>query len=417
MAYQVGRLLVPDWRNVEVGAGLFTYTFIFRISSQDRLPPGAYCDLISRYARLISKVHSLASIWVQVDSPALWYPFEIRRGLDRSPMPCAVTRGGSRLTLADFNFRPGVSQHGLPAPPFAPDPQSPVGEDELACLRVLARVTQGLTSEVASLSGLGLRRARDALDSLRRRNLVDHAFPRSAAANSARSRGPGAPAVPSPATGKNLPLHRGGSGVPPYSDVYPYWGLKKRGLTIALRSWGVPAGFQFTARLAADHGEARRHRVTARLWPAWLKKDLGLNGEIWAGWTEVNLADIRSSPDALAWGRVDERETLFWLEVESGHRSTEKTLEKITKSFRASSWYARERELNLVFAVLAIPWVQKVLRTAFMNIEPHVAVIVGDWRTFGELPVIQWGRVTTPDRGLDQKKEKDTAIGRCRAHT
>ncbi len=64
MVYQVDRLLVPEWRNVEVGVGLFTYTFIFPISSHDNLPPDDYCDLIWKFASSISRVNSVASLWV-----------------------------------------------------------------------------------------------------------------------------------------------------------------------------------------------------------------------------------------------------------------------------------------------------------------------------------------------------------------
>ncbi len=182
-----------------------------------------------------------------------------------------------------------------------------------------------------------------------------------------------------------------------YSTIYPYWGLKRSGLMTALRSWGVPAGFRFTSRLEAAHGEADRHRITARLWPASLKRDLGEAGEIWAGWTEVTLPDMRLTPDALAWGRLDDRETLFWLEVESGHLSMENVLEKITRCFRAATRYVAERKIFLVFGVLAMPWVQNAVKMAFMDMGSNVAVIIGDWKEFGKPPIIQWGRVRRMD--------------------
>lgn len=393
MAYEVSNLLIPDWRNVDIGEGLFTYTFIFQISSEDQLPPGDYCELISRYARVISKVHSVASIWIQVDSPGLWFPLEIRRGLQKSAVPVAVTRSNSNLILADFNIRPYVSGHRLPPPPSAPDWENPVSENELTCLRVLARITHGLTTEVASLAGFGVRTARDELNSLRQKQLVYHAFPNEGEKNIEQKNNQRIYRPQNAATHQYLSSNGGHPKIQGYSNTYPFWGLKKQGLKIALRSWGVPVGFRFTSRLEAAHGEANRHRVTARLWPASLKKDLNGFAEIWSGWTEVNLSGLRLTPDALAWGTVDDRETLFWLEVESGHLSADNVLAKVMKRFRLATQYTRERSMNLVFGVLAMPWVHNAVRMAFMDMEPHVAVILGDWKAFGELPAIEWGRV------------------------
>jgi hypothetical protein len=365
MAYKVERLLVPSWRNVDIGLGLFTYTFIFRVSSKDNLPPADYCDLISKFARIISKNHSTACIWVQVEAPGLWFPLEIRRGLRKSRVPIAVTRTNSRLILADFNVKPWTSGVPLPPPPFEPDWAMPVSENELTCLRVLARLKYGLTSEIASLAGFSRRTCLDSLNALKK-DYVYHVFP-SERTNPERV----------------------------YSSKYSYWGLKKLGLIAALRSWGVPPGVRFSSRLEPTHGEESRHRVTARLWRASLQKDLGASGEIWSGWSEVNLPDMRLTPDALAWGKLDDRETLFWLEVESGHLSTDNVLAKISKRFRGATKYARDREVNLVFGVLAMPWVQNAIKLAFLDMEPNVAVIVGDWKEFGKLPVIQWGMVRT----------------------
>ncbi len=110
----------------------------------------------------------------------------------------------------------------------------------------------------------------------------------------------------------------------------------------------------------------------------------------------MSLHGIRLTPDALAWGVKDGYETLFWLEVESGHLSTENVLAKISKRFRAATLYARERRVHLVFGVLAMPWVQNAIKMAFMDMDFNTAAVVGDWKDFGKLPVIQWGRVRMP---------------------
>ena len=81
MAYSVEKLVIPDWKNVNVGGGKYTHTFIFPISSNNLLPPGDYCDVIERCAPSIVRNYSTTSILVQLNSPGLWYPLEVRRAL------------------------------------------------------------------------------------------------------------------------------------------------------------------------------------------------------------------------------------------------------------------------------------------------------------------------------------------------
>jgi hypothetical protein len=358
MSYPADRLSAPGWGNIDVGMGFFAYTFIYDISSRDNLPPDSYSDLISKLALSISKAYSMACLWVRVDAPAAWFPLEIRRGLDSSALPVAITGRDSELVLADFNFRPSLTRRPLPSPALVRNEESSLAPSELACLRVLARITQGLTPEIASLSGFGFLAARNALQVLEQHRLIRQLPPVHAHARSASS-----------------------------------WKIMRLGLSTALRTWNVPAGVQFSSRAEAAHGESLRHRLTARLWPAWLKMHLGASGEIWAGWTEARLRGVHATPDALAWGRAADREALFWLEVESGKRSTERVAQKIRRSFQSATRYAMERKLNLVFAVLAQPWVQQAVRSAVTDVEPQLAVILGDWKAFGTLPLIQWGRV------------------------
>ena len=135
MAYSVEKLVIPDWKNVDVG-GKYVHAFIFPISSQDLLPPGDYCDVIKRCAPAIVRNHSTASIWVQVNSPGLWYPLEVRRALSHvKNIAVAVTRSGSDLRISDFsNCMPYLSNSRISSPPFAKNWVSPVQENSLACL-------------------------------------------------------------------------------------------------------------------------------------------------------------------------------------------------------------------------------------------------------------------------------------------
>jgi hypothetical protein len=79
--------------------------------------------------------------------------------------------------------------------------------------------------------------------------------------------------------------------------------------------------------------------------------------------------------------------------VESGHKSRAEILEKVRYKFLAASRDAEKAHMNLVFALLGMPWVVDVAQAAFSGIGGHTAVVLADWKAFGRLPVIQWGRV------------------------
>ena len=367
MAYSVEKLLIPDWRNVEVG-GKYVHAFIFHISSNDLLPPGDYCDVIERCAPAIVRNHSTASIWVQVDSPGLWYPLEVRRALSHvNNIAVAVTRSSSDLRISDFsNCMPYLSNSKISPPPFAKNWVSPVDKNPLACLRVLARLGQGFTKEIASLADFCISTTQDALNSLEERKLISHVYP-------------------SQHKGDTKKL---------YSKEYPYWILKRSGLQLALRSWGVAPGVRFSSRLEEQHGygEVTRHKIASRMWLASLKESYEL-ANMWAGWTEVNIPEMRLTPDALAWGRMEGRETLFWCEVESGHLSTQDTVAKLLRRLGIASRYANQMEINLVFGVLTVPAVRESIYMAFLDVDPNATVIFADWGKtgFGKLPPVRWG--------------------------
>jgi len=102
---------------------------------------------------------------------------------------------------------------------------------------------------------------------------------------------------------------------------------------------------------------------------------------------------LRANPDALAWGKLEGFETLFWLEVESGHSSRNLILDKTTVRWLKAIGYAEAVGVRLVFVFLAMPWVRSAARLAFIDVPGNCAVIVADWSrgNFGQLPFPKWG--------------------------
>jgi hypothetical protein len=90
---------------------------------------------------------------------------------------------------------------------------------------------------------------------------------------------------------------------------------------------------------------------------------------------------------------MDGGEVLFWLEVESGHASRELIRKKLARRLARASIYAENLKVRLVFVLLAMPWVQEAARSALAGITSNVALISGDWKEFGKLPVIEWGKI------------------------
>jgi hypothetical protein len=90
---------------------------------------------------------------------------------------------------------------------------------------------------------------------------------------------------------------------------------------------------------------------------------------------------------------MDGWEALFWLEVESGHASREIIRKKLARRLSQATAYAESLKVRLVFVLLAMPWVQEAARNALVGISDNVAVVTGDWKEFGRLPVVEWGKV------------------------
>ena len=102
---------------------------------------------------------------------------------------------------------------------------------------------------------------------------------------------------------------------------------------------------------------------------------------------------LAATPDALAWGRLDGWETLFWMEVESGHSSREVLWRKLSRRLNQAYAYTQSLNVRLVFVLLAMPWVQEAARHVLTGVPDTMAVVTGDWKDFGRLPVVEWGKV------------------------
>ena len=348
MAVRVGSLVFSEWRSFSLGGGL-SDTFFFPLSAQAGLPPGDYAHPLRRMAGQLAGMRPGASLWIPIDAPGgCWYADEVRQALRGLPLAAAVTQRSEPPRLRDFSFCPGLFPAPVPLPPAAPNHDtSGLSLQETQALRVLARLEKAYTAEVASLAGVSLPTARQALHGLKRRQLVA----------------------------------REGQ------EAFPIWKVRRAGLSLALRSWGLPPGVAFPTRRERSASEGR-HRRTARLWPAWLRRSWP-QAEVWAGWSEVALGRLR--PDALAWGELLGREALFWLEVESGNASRETLRRKTVRRFEGALLYARRFSVSLVFALLAPPWVRQAAVGGFVGLPGDAGVVLADWKAFGVLPVPQWG--------------------------
>ncbi len=356
MGARIGKVVFSDWKSLPFQGG-WTDTFIFRMSALACLPPWDYASLIRRMAAPVRKLRRSASIWVQVDAPGKWYAAEVRTALKGLALPMAVT-GKDELDWLDFSYRPWLGVAPCPPPPITGDDQCPVSEESLLCLQALGRMKKGLDDEIASLAGFSVPVTQVLLADLQKRRLAVFKIGRKILRDKSR---------PAP------------------RDPFPSWHLRRPGLSLALRRWGVPRNLSFDEREEENlYQICSRHRRVARLWPAWLKA-AWLQAEIWTGWSEVQIPRLSAVPDALAWGRVQGQETLFWLEVGENHKKGDDIAGDVGKRLRQAIQLASRTGVRLVFAVLAPPWVRQQARWACTRLPANVAVAMGDWRRFGEL--------------------------------
>lgn len=381
MAVRVGKAVFEDHISIELAPRRWTDTFVLPVKHNWALPPWDYADVVRTVAKPLSRHRRGASLWVPVSDPGRWYFEEVKYSLRDLPMPLAVTFGRDRRpALSDFSRMPPVynapCRGGIPAE----EPSAfRLSENALACLFVMTRLVAAYTSEVASGCLMSDTTSRAALWELEKAGYVEYhqcdpyidyhlLSTQRLASQGAQSRQD--------------------------DESRPYWRIRRPGLSAALRAWGVPPEAEFGGRTERNRLLDSTHRRRSRQWPAWLRKALP-HADIYAGWSEVGISQLRTNPDALAWGKMQGVETLFWLEVESGKSSRKLILDKTITRWLKATGYARAVGVHLVFVFLAMPWVREAARLAFTDVPSHSAVVVADWSrsNFGQLPYPKWGEV------------------------
>lgn len=282
-------------------------------------------------------------------------------------MPYAVTFAGEQVDYRDFSVPPTLLHSALPYPPIVENKSRSATREQLRCLQALGRMKKGNEDEIASLAGLSNDVARNVLAILEQKGLVVY---------------------------KSSPRIKRGKPKAVQLDLFSSWHLTSEGLSIALRSWGVPKGTQFTARLEKHLSQiGSGHRQKARTWFTWLKSAWP-HAEIWAAWAEVRLPEVSVIPDGLAWGRIHGYETLFWLEVGDGHKSRKQITTVTRRRLDQALRFCKRTDVRLVYTQLSAKWVHEAARWACTDLPEELAVAMGDQRRFGALPILEWSKVT-----------------------
>ena len=363
MTVRLGDVTFSDWTSLQY-EGEYTDTFIFHIDALNGLPPFGYRPLLQRLVAELNQKRPGASLWIRVDSPGEWYVMEVKRSMTRGfSIPYIVTRLGEEPDYRKFSFRPKLYDSSLPRPPAVDDGLSRFSQEELRCLQVLTRIRKGSEDEIASLAGLSETRTDDVLQGLQDSKLVVHKL------------------------GKKIQKEKS---KPKEMDPYPMWHPTRPAVSISLRSWGASRQVDFSKVKELNPDKiCTPHRNTSRIWLAWLRSAYPRE-QIWTGWSEIKLPGISVYPDALAWGKIQGYETLFWLEVGDDHKSR-KVIEKITKQRLKSAWkFCQRTGARLVYAQLSPDWVHEAASWSFKNLPPEIAIVQGNSRKFGKLPIIEW---------------------------
>ena len=146
----VGTSVFHGWTAIEYPPAGWTDTFIFSMQHDAGLPPDDYAQALRKLTWQLNKLRKGASIWVQVDGPGMWYAKEVRRALRGMPLAVAVTMSGvSQPGLESFNLIPYTIKVPSGPPPLAADWYlGDLSAEQIACLRVLARLQKGYTTEI-----------------------------------------------------------------------------------------------------------------------------------------------------------------------------------------------------------------------------------------------------------------------------
>lgn len=360
MTIRLGDVTFSDWSSLEYEGG-FTDTFIFHIDALNGLPPFGYRPLLQRLTARLNNKRKGSSLWIQVDSPGEWYGMEVKHSLSRGfRIPHVVTSVGQTPEWTSFLRRPDLWHSKCAEPPAIHPKPDLVSMDELKCMRVLARIQEGLISEITSLADLNETVVTSAIGTLREKRFLLLA--------------------------------------PEQEDAKmdgPYWQLTRSGLSYTMRKWNAPPKIDFTDRLeGGDPNDVRMpHRHVSRMWTAWLRSAYP-KAEIWMGWSEVSVPGISVRPDALVWGRIQGFETLFWLEVGDNHKRKDEIEADTRKRLEQAVLFCRRTGVRLVYAQLSPNWVKKAAGWGIGQLPPDVAVIMSNWDRFISLPTVEWGKIT-----------------------
>ena len=284
MAVRVGSAVFEDHISIELVSNRWTDTFILPVRHNMALPPWDYAEVVKTVMPTLLKLRRGASLWVPVIAPGSWYFEEVKYALRNASIPVAVTCGRNQPGILDFSRLPGV--YDVPCrggAPTIPSPVSELSDNALLCLLVMARLTAAYTNEVASSCMIEDRACRSALWDLEKRGYVEYHKSDTyidSHLSSARQ--------------------RSSKGERKDEDIWPYWRIRRPGLSAALRAWGVPAGEVFGYRSERNRLLDSVHRRRSRQWPKWVSKALP-HAEIFAGWSEVGIPGLKANPDSLAW--------------------------------------------------------------------------------------------------------------------
>lgn len=365
MTVRLGDVTFSDWVSLKYEGG-FTDTFIFDIDALNGLPPFRYRPLLQRLVAELDKKRPGASLWIRVASPGEWYLMEVKRSMTRGlSIPYVVTTKDNAPDYRSFSFGPRLFSSSFP-PPKVDDEISHISCEELKCLQVLARIRKGTDNEIASLAGLPETITYDVLQELQKKKMV--IFKLGEVIQKDKSK-------------------------PKKMDPYPMWHPRRSGVSIALRSWGASEGVDFSGVKELNPDKiCTPHRNISRIWISWLRTAYP-RAEIWTGWSETHLPGIHVYPDALAWGRIQGFETLFWLEFGDGHKKKE-AIKRITKiRLESALEFCQMTGVRLVYAQISPKWVQKAVGEALGPLPQDMAAVMTNIRRFGELPTVEWGKI------------------------
>ena len=367
MTVRVGDVTFSDWISLKYEGG-YTDTFIFDIDALNGLPPFDFHPLLQRLVAELDKKRPGASLWIRVTSPGEWYLMEVKRSMTSGfSIPYVVTSKDKTPDYRSFSFGPRLFSSSLHHPPKVDDEISRFSREELKCLQVLARNRKGIEEEIASLTGLPETMTYDVLQRLQKSKMVVFKL------------------------GEQFQKDKS---KPKKMDPYSMWHPTRKGVSVALRSWGASNGVDFSGvKELNPHLIGTSHRTNSRRWPAWLRSAYP-QVEIWTGWTEVQLPETAVRPDALAWGRIQGFETMFWLELGDEHKKRME-IQRITRIRLASALeFCQQTGVRLVYAQISPKWVQKAVGMALSPLPPDMAAVTASTRRFGKLPTVEWGAIT-----------------------